>query len=152
MEVGKNRAAIVAGLVGALRKARRSEVNDTELLREVLAATYRARERQEIAVQKALEAHDDASRKERLASHLCPWCYYFVRGSRLAGQAFTEWTCAHCLKAFMHGNTAVPKLCDECGGKLGLCVWCCADMELKKRRTLKSKTQARSNERGGRKC
>lgn len=82
------------------------------------------------------DCHADADREARLKARECRWCWY---RSGFAGQAFTEWTCWSCGKEDCHANTAVPRLCNECADRLGLCVRCCADRELKRRKTLERK-------------
>lgn len=46
------------------------------------------------------------------------------KGPFVAGQAFTEYTCTICGKKKVWHNTAVPKVCDECAQKFGLCQTC----------------------------
>jgi len=82
------------------------------------------------------ECRTDAHREQRLKARECRWCFY---RTTFAGQAFTEWTCWACGKEDSHPNTSTPRLCNECADKLGLCVHCCADRELKRRKTLERK-------------
>ncbi len=104
-------------------------------LEEMYHRTHHARTFRDSAIDKARRAEADAERGKRHEQHLCPWCYYFMRG-RIAGQAFTEWTCAHCRGTFMHHNTATPRLCPACAATLEACADCCADIDLRDRRTL----------------
>ena len=96
------------------------------------------REHIESTVRHVRDYEGDVHRERRLAARLCPWCFYFRRGL-LAGQAFTHWNCSACDKADCHSNTNHPYLCNDCSDKLGLCVTCGADIELKSRRTLERK-------------
>jgi hypothetical protein len=75
------------------------------------------------------KARTDAKREQRVAMHECKFCFYFGHG--LAGQAFTDYVCAGCSTEQMHGNTAVPKLCRDCGNKMNACVRCGGTMEWK---------------------
>jgi hypothetical protein len=92
----------------------------------------------ESTVRHVREYEGDVHRERRLKARECPWCFYFRRGM-LAGQAFTSWACSFCLKEDVHANTAHPYLCTDCSDKLGLCVTCGADLDLKQRRTLERK-------------
>jgi hypothetical protein len=82
------------------------------------------------------ECRTDARREQRLKERECRWCFY---RSTMSGQGFTDWNCWSCGAAGYHSNTSVPRLCNECADKLGLCVHCCADRELKRRKTLERK-------------
>ena len=107
-------------------------------LERVNNATFCARERAEGSLRKALNYHRDTEREARLGARQCPWCWYFRR-HRVAGQAFTDWTCAGCGAEKSHANTATPRLCAACAEKYGLCCECAADMELRTRRKLEKK-------------
>ena len=86
-------------------------------------------------LRKAKDLSLDARRTERIKERECPLCYYVLSG-RSAGQSFTEWECRGCGKKNHHPNTGVPRLCTDCADKYGLCVQCCADVDLKSRRKL----------------
>lgn len=73
------------------------------------------------------KARADAKREQRIAMHECKFCFYFGHG--MAGQAFTDYICAGCGTEQMHGNTAVPKLCHDCGNKMNACVRCGGTLE-----------------------
>lgn len=83
----------------------------------------------------ALIAATDGERAKRLAALRCKWCWYMLHG-RIAGQAFTSWTCAECATEHQHSSTATPKLCEPCARELELCRECCADLDFRHRRTL----------------
>jgi len=53
----------------------------------------------------------------------CKQCFY-LRASRIAGQAFTNWKCRICGTERSHHNTAVPRYCDDCAKAHKLCVEC----------------------------
>lgn len=72
----------------------------------------------------------DPRRADRRKEHECVVCFY---GSGMAGQACTPWACASCGKEATHGNTATPRLCNECAEKLRLCKSCGADIGLMRR-------------------
>ena len=61
-------------------------------------------------------------------STLCKKCLFEEKGM-LAGQAFTEFTCALCDKHDVWGNTNVPKFCYSCSKKLNMCQRCGAPLE-----------------------
>ena len=42
----------------------------------------------------------------------------------ISGQGFTEWTCEICGKEFIHQNTSVPRVCDNCSTKYHVCTDC----------------------------
>ena len=46
----------------------------------------------------------------------------------LAGQGFTEFTCALCGKPDIWSNTNTPKFCSECSERLNMCQRCGADL------------------------
>lgn len=91
-------------------------------------------------VRHSLEALSDSKRKDRREARECAWCFYFCR-NRLAGQAFTDWECSGCNTPASHPNTSTPVLCDSCSDKLGLCVRCGADLDLKMRTTMERKAR-----------
>jgi hypothetical protein len=68
----------------------------------------------------------DPDRERRLQRGECVACFYTTR---IAGQAFTSYSCALCQAQSQYHNTAVPKLCPSCAEHNGLCVRCCADKE-----------------------
>ena len=59
----------------------------------------------------------------RAASKQCKACYY-LREPRMAGQAFTAFTCAICQVTQDHHNTNVPKYCRACCDEHELCQTC----------------------------
>jgi hypothetical protein len=74
----------------------------------------------------------DVAREARKTARRCAHCYY-MQGHRLAGQAFTEWTCRLCGQVDTCQNTAHPVVCETCADAYGLCVDCGADVDLKHR-------------------
>lgn len=80
----------------------------------------------------------DGHKESRVKSQECKYCYYF-RSNIIAGQAFTKYECGICKEIHTHPNTAVPKICKECAKKHNICTRCCADLNLKKRKTNVSK-------------
>ena len=79
----------------------------------------------------SIKFKEDADKKIRLQYGYCIFCWY---SESLAGQAFTEYTCAVCGKEGRHPNTNVPKICIDCSKKHKLCVECGADIALRNKR------------------
>lgn len=75
---------------------------------------------------------EDADRKKRLLSALCPVCYY--NQSRIGGAACTRAQCAFCDAILNSGNTNIDVMCQRCAASYGLCKHCGADVDLKNRR------------------
>jgi hypothetical protein len=73
----------------------------------------------------------DTNRVERLKKCECRACHY---RRRVAGQAFTAWSCGICGIEKLHHNTAVPRVCLDCAKKHSLCTRCGADLELRPKR------------------
>ena len=69
----------------------------------------------------------DKQKQAREGLCKCRYCYY-LRGARLAGQAFTEWNCGVCDKESMHCNTSTPVVCMDCAKKHSLCSSCGGDL------------------------
>jgi hypothetical protein len=67
-----------------------------------------------------------AMEERRAKERECRSCHY-LRGARISGQAFTEWTCQHCGAEAMYHCTGYPTLCDKCSDELGACVRCVGD-------------------------
>lgn len=101
-------------------------------------ATDRARIYRDSTVEKALRLLSDPDKKTRLSQLECPSCFYLSVG-RVAGQAFTQWSCLACGEEGTHPNTGTPKLCRSCAEKFHLCVDCCADLDLQLRSKLHRK-------------
>lgn len=72
---------------------------------------------------------DEPQRQRSQREHLgeCHSCFY-VRGSRISGQAFTDYECRSCKGTFQHPNTSVPKLCEQCAKESNRCRRCMADL------------------------
>lgn len=98
-------------------------------------ATHFSRKHLQAWIARAERAFADLDRKERVEACECRWCFYGV-GARLAGQAFTHRDCESCGTNVTYSTTASNPLCIECARKLGLCVVCCADIDLVDRRKL----------------
>ena len=47
---------------------------------------------------------------------ICKRCAKDYR-TKIAGQAFTDYSCPICGKVYTHHNTGVPKVCDKCSEK-----------------------------------
>lgn len=77
---------------------------------------------------------EDSSKDERIAKQQCRYCFY---NSRLAGQAFRNYSCQICEIENIWHNTATPKLCMTCAKEHGLCVQCGASMNEKRRNKIK---------------
>jgi len=101
---------------------------------DVQTATERAKVHIDEAAHRAERLLSDPDTKARREAVECRWCFYGRNG--MSGQAFTEWTCGACGEKASHPNTRVPRLCAACAKELHLCRQCCADVELRRRRTL----------------
>jgi hypothetical protein len=75
----------------------------------------------------------DDKKEERFAAVECKRCFYLYRG-RVGGCAMTRWSCGVCGKKSMHGSTAVPCICKDCGTKHKLCTYCGGDLDMRERR------------------
>jgi len=76
----------------------------------------------------------DPRKEQRLAQHECRTCFY-LRGERLAMQAFWDWTCNLCGVEGTYSCSAHPKLCTKCATDNSLCRECTGDMDdVQKRR------------------
>jgi hypothetical protein len=104
-------------------------------LNRVRNATHFARQHLREWMDAAERAFADLDRKERETVQECRRCFYVGR-QRMAGQAFTERECENCKRSVMYPTTDTNSLCVECGQRLGLCVRCCADIDLVDRRKL----------------
>lgn len=75
----------------------------------------------------------DAHAVHRRLAQRCGACEYLGR-YRLAGQAFTRWSCQLCnAEQPAHPNTSVPRLCAGCAKTYGLCATCGGDLEMEPR-------------------
>jgi DNA-directed RNA polymerase subunit RPC12/RpoP len=99
------------------------------------SATWQAVDYIKSTILRVQEYKKDGSRVKRLKRRECPYCFHFRTG--FAGQAFTDWKCRNCGAEDQHANTAVPILCNDCSKNLNACVRCMADLDLKRRKTLK---------------
>lgn len=107
-------------------------------VQRVQNATYYSRRNLETWIANSERAWLDEDREKRLEAQHCRWCFY-ARGSRLAGQAFTDRDCESCKETQHYPSTATNPLCKPCAKKLNLCVECCADISLADRRKLERK-------------
>jgi hypothetical protein len=95
-------------------------------LHDVQFASRMSQSRIKSALDLAKKLTEDPRLEHRLARQECGPCFYT---QRIAGQAFTGYTCELCQNEHKHHNTAVPKICQGCASHNGLCARCCADME-----------------------
>jgi hypothetical protein len=100
------------------------------------AFIYRATDQAKFAVaetiRNAQKLQEDSDRAKRHAKAECLACFYLW--GRIGGAAITTTQCGRCETEITFGNTCVDVLCLECAKRLGLCVHCGGDMELKHRR------------------
>jgi hypothetical protein len=108
----------------------------------VRTATHYARQYLNEWIINAEHAYTDKQRTERAAAQCCRWCFY-GRRSRLAGQAFTTRPCDSCAEDQTFSSTATDPLCMPCAQRLGLCVRCCADVDLTDRVKLERLSKAK---------
>lgn len=94
--------------------------------------SYRAKERLEFHCARSMSALLDSDLTKRQKAQECKCCFYLSSG--LAGQAFTEWTCAVCGAKDCWANTATPRVCKDCATKHALCVRCGGDIHMRSRR------------------
>jgi hypothetical protein len=108
-----------------------------KLLRKINDATNWSKRHYFERVEAIKNAEEDVDESKRvLIARECRWCYY-IYNTRMAGQAFTPWTCPGCVKSFAHPNTATPKYCKDCAYKYRVCVTCGGDQNMAvKRRKL----------------
>lgn len=104
-------------------------------------ATSIAQEQIERTTQRLERLRADANKDERLKRQVCPRCFYL--SARMCGQAFTAYNCGWCGGEFCWANTCVPRFCKNCAKKLGICIDCGADVNLKHRRTLERSDKKR---------
>ena len=69
----------------------------------------------------------DPHKAHRLARHECALCFY---SGRVAGQAFTRYTCRICKQEHQHPNTGVPQVCGSCAETHALCGHCGGGIDL----------------------
>lgn len=79
------------------------------------------------ALNRAERLREDTYKDRRTALQECRSCHY-VRGARIAGQAFRAFFCEVCREEHMHPNTNVPKLCKGCAEKQNICCRCLGEM------------------------
>lgn len=81
------------------------------------------------ALQKNLKNYEtDKHKDRRLARQECRYCFH-LRGGRISGQAFTDYTCRHCGETKMHPNTGTPRICPECAKAFKMCSCCGAPID-----------------------
>jgi hypothetical protein len=103
----------------------------------VQMATHFGRRHLDEWIAAAERAWADKDRDERIAAQKCRWCFYARgRGGRIVGHGFTTRACASCEAPQTYSSTAANPLCMPCAQRLGLCVECCADIDLTDRRKL----------------
>ncbi len=102
-------------------------------LESINAASANGQQRISDELRKLAILATDANAEQRREKRECQHCTYAGR-YRLAGQAFTEWSCQVCSEPQeMHPNTAVPRICAGCSAAYGLCVTCGGDLDMKHR-------------------
>lgn len=85
---------------------------------ERLLQTYRVED-----MRRSIADYDaDPLAVQRQHRQECRACFYLFR--RVAGQAFTPYTCRECGEEHQHPNTATPKLCQTCADARTLCRHC----------------------------
>lgn len=94
-------------------------------LDDVKFASRMSQSRIREALKLAEKLTTDPQQAARLQRQECPPCFYVPR---MAGRAFTDYSCVLCGCDHQHNNTAVPRLCSSCAAANGLCVSCCADL------------------------
>jgi hypothetical protein len=107
-------------------------------IQRVRNATHFNRQHLREWIAAAERAFADLDRKAREEAQACRWCWY-GRSTRIGGQAFTSRKCDACDVEQTFSSTSTDPLCTPCGVKLGLCVRCCADIDLVDRRKLERK-------------
>lgn len=100
---------------------------------EISRITHNMKNVGEIALARALRWKEDKEAEKRREACLCKTCYY-IYGSALAGQAFTQRPCGVCAGTITHSDTACPVICDACSKKTRLCKRCGGDRELRQRK------------------
>lgn len=94
---------------------------------------WRAKERIDSSVARAISYLVDPNKKDRIEKGLCKLCFY--SGSKISGAAMTKWNCRACLQnQGLYGCLAVPEVCDKCSKKYSLCKECGSDIHLRVRR------------------
>lgn len=104
-------------------------------IEDVQNATHFGRQHLKDWIERAERAFADLDREKRLERQECRWCYY-AHPSRLGGAAITHKPCDTCNEVMTFSNTCTDRICKPCGERLGLCVRCCADINLVDRRKL----------------
>lgn len=79
------------------------------------------------------ELDQDTRAEERAKALECKRCFY-LRRSRLAGQAFTDWFCGLCGSREVWGCTHTPKVCKTCAKEHKLCTECGGDLDMRDQR------------------
>ena len=82
---------------------------------------YFNRRRMEDVIKLADHYNCDIDYGYRQSKKECKVCYY---NTRIAGQAFTDWSCQMCGKEDHWSNTDTPKLCTDCAKTDNLCAHC----------------------------
>ncbi len=105
---------------------------DVDLQNTVNRHTFYANKAIEKARKNLARCEVDAEREARCNVYECKMCFY-LRGARLAGQAFTDRPCDICAKVVTYSSTATMKYCKPCAEKHQLCRECGGDLELRTR-------------------
>jgi|CXWL01.1.fsa_nt_gi hypothetical protein len=81
------------------------------------------------------EFDSDTHKKVRVEARKCKVCFY-LRGTRISGQAFTTTLCQSCGVSMTFPTTDVDFYCLPCSKELLLCVDCGGDINLRSRKKL----------------
>ena len=93
----------------------------------------------ETLIKNVSEFQSDSRQENRKKIHECKRCFY-LRGSTIAGQAFTDQDCGICSQTMTFGNTDTNVVCYPCAENHDLCVKCGGNINmtiLKKNKTKK---------------
>jgi hypothetical protein len=90
---------------------------------DILNANARRKGHIESVSRRLIEYYADEEKKQRRASGLCRYCYYFDT-QRIGGSAITTTNCIGCNKEITFGSTCTDELCLECALEKKLCKHC----------------------------
>ena len=113
----------------------RETLTDKLLLEKIQNETFLKIQETSELISNVKKFENDSDRKNRLKKNLCKSCFY-LSGDIIAFAAFTTTTCMSCSKEMTFGSSNTDKLCPDCAKKYGVCKYCLADIDLKKRRKL----------------
>lgn len=114
---------------------KRECLTDDLLLEKIQNETFLKVQETSELISNVKKFENDSDRKIRLKKNLCKPCFY-LSGDVMACSAFTTTICVSCSKEMTFGSSETDKLCPDCAKKYGVCKYCLADIDLKKRRKL----------------